>query len=97
VSSCEFCHTFSDHAIYALPTTLLQYVRTACLVGILTIRGSHKERWRTLAVTSLIFAALCEAWWVNLVVIGKRKDDAKPVSGPGITMVRQRPSRTASH
>jgi hypothetical protein len=89
-TSCNYCQTYSDFALFALPTVLLQYIRTTFVVGLLTIRGSYKERWRTICVAALVLAALCEAWWINTAKIGlKQKNDVagRTLRGPGVVMV----------
>jgi Na+/phosphate symporter len=65
----------------------MQYIRTVFVVGLLTIRGSHKERWRNLGVAFLVLAAICEGWWIMSVAVGRPKGE-RPTRGPDVVMVR---------
>jgi hypothetical protein len=52
----------------------LQYLRTAALVGLLTLKIAHKQRWRIPAIGVLAAAAAGEAWWISTVPITVNKD-----------------------
>jgi hypothetical protein len=71
---CTYCSTTSDFALFALPYPLLQYLRTAALVGLLTLKIAHKQRWRIPAIGVLAAAAAGEAWWISTVTITVNKD-----------------------
>ena len=85
VQNCNHCHTFGEYALYAFPGIVLLYLRQAAVVGFITIRGTHRERWRTHGIGLLLFAAIAEVYWTLSVRI--------QVSGQGssyeIVMVRQ--------
>ena len=82
LQDCEYCHAYDEYALYALPRPLLEYIRETAVVGILTISGSYKERWRTLAIGAIVCAAVAEGYWVSTVRIQIPKD------GMGVVMVR---------
>jgi hypothetical protein len=67
LEDCTYCTTSADHALHALPLPLLQYLRTAFLAGILTLRVLHRQRWRKPAIGALVGGALMEAWWIGTV------------------------------
>lgn len=46
VADCDWCHSFYDFAIFAAPPVALQYVRTIALIGLMTVPGSGKRKWR---------------------------------------------------
>jgi len=46
VELCDYCHSFTDFALFALPPAALTYVRTIALVWFMTMKGSGKHRWR---------------------------------------------------
>jgi hypothetical protein len=74
IVECGHCSTYWDYAIYALPGPLLQYVRTAAMVGLITIRGSWREHWRTLTISSVIAVALAEAYYVMTAIVQVPED-----------------------
>jgi hypothetical protein len=51
-------------------------------MGALTLRGSHRTRWRTLAVAAVAVAALLETYWLLTVPI------EIPASGVDVIWVR---------
>ncbi|EIN09010.1 hypothetical protein PUNSTDRAFT_44485 [Punctularia strigosozonata HHB-11173 SS5] len=69
VQSCSYCHTFDDYLLHYLPGPLLSYVRTAAVLGLVTLRGSFHERWRRYAVGLLVCAAVTEAYWTATVEV----------------------------
>jgi hypothetical protein len=71
---CTYCSTASGFALFALPYPLLQYLCTAALVGLLTLKIEHKQRWRIPAIGVLASAAAGEAWWISTVPITVNKD-----------------------
>lgn len=84
LQDCEYCHAYDEYALYSLPRPLLEYIRETAVVGLLTIGGSHKERWRTLAVCATVCAAMAEGYWVLTVQV------QIPKNGMGVVMVRHR-------
>jgi len=62
VELCDYCHSFADFALFALPATTLTYLRTIVIVGLMTMKGSGKRRWRSWGVGILVVAAAIEAW-----------------------------------
>ncbi|KAI0694511.1 hypothetical protein BC835DRAFT_1306263 [Cytidiella melzeri] len=62
IQDCEYCRTLEHYALFALPRPLLQYVREAAVVGLITTRDSHRSRWRTLGIALLMVAGLLEAY-----------------------------------
>jgi hypothetical protein len=83
LQDCEYCHTYDEYALYALPRPLLEYIRETAVVGFLTIGGSRKERWRTLAIGAIVCAAVTEGYWVSTVQV------KIPANGLGVVMVRE--------
>jgi hypothetical protein len=69
LQDCEYCRTADDFAIHALPRPLLQYVREAAIVGLVTARGTQRGRWRLWGIWSLLAAAVLEAYWIATVSI----------------------------
>lgn len=69
VQNCNHCHTFGEYALYALPGIVLLYLRQAAVVGLITIRGTHREPWRTHGIGLLLFAAIAEVYWTLSVRI----------------------------
>ncbi|KAH9835332.1 uncharacterized protein C8Q71DRAFT_837178 [Rhodofomes roseus] len=69
LQECEHCKTFNDYALFALPRAFLEYVREVAIIGMLTIRETGRERWRTYVVGALICAAVAEAYWIATAAI----------------------------
>ncbi|KAI0634730.1 hypothetical protein C8Q77DRAFT_1054525 [Trametes polyzona] len=74
IQDCEYCTTFDEYLIFAAPRMALGYVKEAAVVGVLTIRGSGHERWRTYAVALLVSAFFVEGYWVATTPIGIPRD-----------------------
>jgi hypothetical protein len=53
----------------------LQYLRTAALVGLLTLKIAHKQRWRIPAIGVLAAAAAGEACWDKQNFLETREND----------------------
>lgn len=81
LQDCEYCHTYDEYALYALPRPLLEYIRETAVVGFLTINGSYKERWRMYAIGAIVCAAVSEGYWVSTVQV------KIPRNGMGVVMV----------
>lgn len=85
LQECEHCRTFDDYALFALPRALAEYVREIALAGLLTIRGTGRERWRTYVVGALLCIAAAEAYWTATATIDI------PPNGLDVFMVRPLP------
>ncbi|KAK0482419.1 hypothetical protein IW261DRAFT_1396550 [Armillaria novae-zelandiae] len=62
VATCDFCHSYGDFAFFALSTSILSYIREVAIVGLVTIRGTYRERHRTLGIGALICVAVMEGY-----------------------------------
>ncbi|KZT24148.1 hypothetical protein NEOLEDRAFT_1094760 [Neolentinus lepideus HHB14362 ss-1] len=84
IQTCHYCHTPSEYALHALPNPLLGYLWEAAVLGLVTIRGSFRERWRKWGVGALVATAVMEAYWILTVEV------KIPRSGKGVTMWHDR-------
>ncbi|KAF7291934.1 hypothetical protein MIND_01218900 [Mycena indigotica] len=75
VSTCDYCHSFNDFAVFALPSALLSYIWTAAIVGLVTINDSGHERYRTLAVAAIAGSFFAEAYYIATTPIEVPKGD----------------------
>lgn len=84
IQTCEYCHTYDEYALYALPWPLLSYIRETAIVGLVTIKGigPRSERLRTLGVGALVCAAVAEGYWTSTVSI------TVPKGNKSVLMVR---------
>ncbi|KAJ7089191.1 hypothetical protein B0H15DRAFT_839823 [Mycena belliarum] len=78
VSTCDFCLSFDDFGLFALPRVLLSYITATAVIGLVTIANSGHERYRTLAVAVVAGAFCLEAYYISSATIQIPKDD-KPV------------------
>ncbi|KAK0215640.1 hypothetical protein IW262DRAFT_228005 [Armillaria fumosa] len=69
VATCDFCHSYGDFAFFALSTSILSYIREIAIVGLVTIRGTCRERHRTLGISALICVAVMEGYFKTTRVI----------------------------
>lgn len=69
VQECDYCHTFGEYAFYSIAGVVLLYLREAAAIGLVTIRGTHRERWRKYGVGLLVFSAIVEIYWTLSVEI----------------------------
>ncbi|THU96232.1 hypothetical protein K435DRAFT_664817 [Dendrothele bispora CBS 962.96] len=76
VTSCEFCSTFNDFALYAFPAPLLSYIREIALIGLITLQGTRHEQHRSLGVGVLIASILGEAYLTTTSLIQIPQNDA---------------------
>ncbi len=82
LQDCEYCTKSDEYAIYAFPGPLLQYIREALVVGLLTINGSFRDKWRTYSLAAIVCAAIVEGYWTMTAEIKIPRD------GLGTLMVR---------
>ncbi|KAJ6491255.1 hypothetical protein C8R47DRAFT_1045038 [Mycena vitilis] len=75
VATCDYCLSFEEFGMYALPRALLSYIWEATVIGIVTIYNSGRERCRTLAVAAVAAAFCLEAYYISTVTIEIPKDD----------------------
>ncbi|KAJ7034501.1 hypothetical protein C8F04DRAFT_1001701 [Mycena alexandri] len=75
VSSCDYCLSFDEFGLFALPGALISYLCAAAVIGIVTITTSGRERYRTLAVSAVAGAFVLEAYYIITVPIELPKDD----------------------
>ncbi|PSR83381.1 hypothetical protein PHLCEN_2v5760, partial [Hermanssonia centrifuga] len=79
---CEHCRTLDQYALYALPAPLVEFIREGALIGLLTVSGSHRARWRTPAIITIVGACLAEGFATATVPINI------PRNGKNVFMVR---------
>ena len=48
---------------------MLSYVKEAALLGIVTIRGTNRESWRSATIGFLILACIVDVYWMLTVSI----------------------------
>ncbi|KAI0777343.1 hypothetical protein BD413DRAFT_609721 [Trametes elegans] len=74
LQDCEYCTTFDEYLIFAAPRIAHGYVAAAAVAGLVTVRGSGHERWRTYAVALLAAAFFLEGYWIATTPIGIPRD-----------------------
>ncbi|KAL0573301.1 hypothetical protein V5O48_008664 [Marasmius crinis-equi] len=81
ITNCDFCSTFFDYALYTATGVGLEYLREAAIIGLVTIKSTSLERYRSLAIGILVAAAAGEAYWLSSVVIPIPRDgrDVNPI------------------
>ncbi|KAJ7201599.1 hypothetical protein GGX14DRAFT_655469 [Mycena pura] len=77
VSTCDYCRSFNEFGMFALPQALLSYIWAATVIGIITVNYSGRERYRTLAVAAVAGAFCLEAYYIATAPIEIPKDDRK--------------------
>ncbi|KAK1226695.1 hypothetical protein PQX77_010339 [Marasmius sp. AFHP31] len=78
LSTCDFCWTFFDFALYTGTGVVLEYLREAAMIGLITIRSTSLERYRSFAIGLLVTAAAGEAYWISTVGISIPRDGREP-------------------
>ncbi|KAI0341338.1 hypothetical protein BDW22DRAFT_1358834 [Trametopsis cervina] len=78
VQNCEHCRTADEYALFALPGPLMQYIREAAVVGLLTTTESHRSRWRKLGIIAVVAAGLFEGYNIITAQITIPRDGARP-------------------
>ncbi|KAJ7512420.1 hypothetical protein B0H11DRAFT_481128 [Mycena galericulata] len=76
VSSCDYCRSWEDFGMFALPGALLSYIWETAVIGLVTIKNSGRERYRTLAVATVAGAFCLEAYFISSEPIQIPKDDS---------------------
>ncbi|KAJ7154650.1 hypothetical protein C8R46DRAFT_1356673 [Mycena filopes] len=69
VSGCDYCQTFDEFGMFAFPAALISYLCTAAVIGLVTILGSGRENYRTLAVAAVACAFVAETYYILTVPI----------------------------
>lgn len=82
IQGCEYCQGFWDFALFALPAMLLDYGWHMSIYGLITMRGTGRERLRTLGTGILVSAAVLEAYYLCTA------DVKVPRDGFRVNMVR---------
>lgn len=85
LQNCEHCKTFDEFALFALPGALLEYIREAAVLGLLTVHQSGRTRWRTYVLGALVCAAILEGYQIITTSV------KIPENGMGVFMVREIP------
>ncbi|KAJ6469422.1 hypothetical protein C8R45DRAFT_1016971 [Mycena sanguinolenta] len=78
VSTCDYCLSFDEFGMFALPRAMLSYICATAVIGLVTIVNSGRERYRTFAVAAVAGAFCLEAYYIATISIEIPKDD-KPV------------------
>ncbi|TFK28543.1 hypothetical protein FA15DRAFT_665247 [Coprinopsis marcescibilis] len=81
VAGCDYCQSFWDFALLALPRPLLSYVREIAFIGALTLPGTPRSHLRALGLGILMLSALAEAYFTLTTPIA-----LSPTEKPLITM-----------
>ncbi|KAJ7098229.1 hypothetical protein C8R44DRAFT_859610 [Mycena epipterygia] len=76
VSTCDYCLSFEEFGMFALPRVLISYICASAVIGLVTINNSGRERYRTLAVAAVAGAFCLEVYYISTVTIQIPKDDA---------------------
>ncbi|KAJ7484369.1 hypothetical protein FB451DRAFT_969572, partial [Mycena latifolia] len=79
VSTCDYCLSFDDFGMFALPRALLSYIWATAVIGLVTISNSGHERYRTLAVAIVAGAFCLEAYYISTVTIQIPPNDEESV------------------
>lgn len=82
IQDCIFCKTTEDYALFAVVGPLLQYIREAFIMGLLTVENGGRSQWRMAAMVSLVVAFIGEVYTAATAPISIPRD------GKGVMMVR---------
>jgi hypothetical protein len=77
IQDCTHCKTADQYALFAVTGPLLQYIREASILGLLTVENSGRSQWRTVSIASLVAAFLAEAYIAATVPIVIPRDGGK--------------------
>ncbi|KAF9653727.1 hypothetical protein BDM02DRAFT_3177582 [Thelephora ganbajun] len=69
IQECEWCTNFTEYATYTLSAIVLSYIKEAALLGVVTIRGTDRETWRTTTIGFLMFTCIVDVYWMLTVRI----------------------------
>ncbi|KAK7059738.1 hypothetical protein R3P38DRAFT_2837552 [Favolaschia claudopus] len=78
VSACDYCLSFDEFGLFAVPRALISYIFEVAVIGLVTVMNSGRERYRTIAVAIVAGAFCVEAYYIMTVSIEISKAD-KPV------------------
>ncbi|KAG8853748.1 hypothetical protein FRB96_008002 [Tulasnella sp. 330] len=67
VTMCTWCITYRDYLFYYLVNVALEYLRTAMLVTVMTMKGSGKRKWRRWTLAAVFGALITEGWAVSMM------------------------------
>ncbi|KAE9396464.1 hypothetical protein BT96DRAFT_884754 [Gymnopus androsaceus JB14] len=74
IATCEYCSSWDDFALFALPGALWEYLRETLIMGALTLKGTRHSQHRTLGVGALCAAAMFEAYLILTATISIPKE-----------------------
>ncbi|KAF9566536.1 hypothetical protein CPC08DRAFT_682401 [Agrocybe pediades] len=69
LTTCSYCQSFDDYALYAFPAPLLEYIREIAFVGIMTLPKSRTAYLRPLGLGALLASLMTEAYWILTVPV----------------------------
>ena len=69
IQECEWCATFTEYAAYTVVAIVLSYIKEAALLGMVTIRGTNRETWRSTILGVLMLACIVDVYWMLTVRI----------------------------
>lgn len=81
VQECEWCVSFTEYAVYTLAAIVLSYIKEAALLGLVTIRGTDRETWRSTTIGVLMLACIADVYWMLTVRIALDQQEVTMV-GP---------------
>lgn len=61
--------TFTEYAVYAVAPIVLSYLKEVALLGVVTIRGTNRETWRSTVISVLMLACIVDVYWMLTVRI----------------------------
>lgn len=75
VQECEWCTNFTEYAAYAIVPIVLSYLKEVALLGLVTIRGTNRETWRSTIIGVLMLAGIVDIYWLLTVKIAIDQQD----------------------
>jgi len=75
IQECEWCTTFTEYAAYTLPNIVLSYLEEAAFIGVVTIRGTNRETWRSTTIGLLTLACILDVYLILTVRIAVDQQD----------------------
>lgn len=61
--------TFTEYAVYTVVPIVLSYIKEAALLGVVTVRGTNRETWRSTVISALMLACIIDVCWMLTVRI----------------------------